>query len=102
MDIQLNIKLKTIYIEVKSANRYVRNGKSGWRAGAFYFLPYNLNRADFYALVINYLDKPKTFWVKKEEIQQYFKDHKKRNKLCLTIPSLLNKIKRIDFSDVIK
>lgn len=102
VDIQLNIKLRTIYIEVKSANRYVKNGKKGWRAGAFYFYPYNLNRADFYALVINYYDKPKTFWIEKKEIQKYFKNHKKRNKLCLTIPSLLNGIKKIDFSEMIK
>ncbi len=100
VDIEIQKGLQTILVEVKSASYFVKNG-SKVRKGNFYFYPYNLERADYFAFVINNNFGPRTIWVKGGDIVEYFKNHKKRTKLCLTIPSLLNRVKKIDFSEVI-
>lgn len=87
-------------IEVKSAH-YEVGIKEKWK-GKFYFYPYNLDRPDFFAFIIYYEEGSDTFWVKKKIIVDYFRNHKKKTKLSLGIPTLLEKIDTIDFGEVIK
>ena len=95
-DIEIQRGRRTILVEVKSASYFVKNGNR-FRKGSFYFYPYNLERVDYFAFVINKAIGPRTIWVKGGEIVKYFKNHKNLTKLCLKIKSFLNRVKKIDF-----
>ena len=95
--------VKEIKVEVKSANEKVKNGNKGLRSGKFSFYPNNLNKPDYFAFEVCKLDnKITTYWVKGEVIQNHFKDHKRKTKLTLGVPTLLQRISKVDFSEVIK
>ena len=103
VDIILKTVNKNIMIEVKSANKHIKNGKKGLRSGKFYFYPNNIDRPDYYAFVIYKSEiVANTVWVKADVIRKHFADRKIRNtKFSLGIPTLLTRIAKIDFSEVI-
>ena len=103
VDIKVKNNFMEISIEIKSANYWVSNGIHKYRKGKFYFYTGNLSKPDYYAFVINYPKKDKTYWVRCSEIIKYFKNHNlNKKKLGLSIPALLRNVRRIDFSEVIK
>ena len=103
MDIVLKTAKRDIKIEVKSANRYIRGGKQGLKSGKFQFFTNNLNKPDYFAFVINNaLSENKTVWVKGNVIREHFADRKIcKSKFALGIPTLMQRIPKIDFSEVV-
>ena len=105
IDIIVNRSKKKIKIEVKSSQLYVKDilGKGGIRRGKFSIQLKDLERAiDYFAFVI-YKPKEKvdTYWVKGEVIRKHFEFRKRNKKLGLGIPTLLQRIPKVDFSEVI-
>ncbi len=105
IDIILNQKEKKIKIEVKSATLYVKDKRkpSGYVRGKFCFQPIDLEREiDYFAFVINKPNnKVNTFWVRGEVIRNYFSTKKRYKGLSVGIPTLLTRISKVDFSEVI-
>ena len=101
IDLIIQNKNKIIKVEVKSAKLWVKNGKKGYRKGRFIFASEKLGRPDYFAFVINKNYENITYWVKAQEVKDYFKDSKSK-KVSLGIPALMNRFNRIDFSEVIK
>ena len=106
IDIILNQKDKKIKIEVKSSRLFVKNknGKNGIRSGKFSIQLIDLEREiDYFALVVYKLnEKVDTYWVRGEVIRKHFSTRKRKNKLALGIPTLLTRIPKVDFSEVIE
>ena len=103
VDVIIKTFFGDIAIEVKSANLYVKNGKKGLRKGNFSFYPNNIDRPDYFAFVINNdLKKKKTYWVSGDVIRNHFKNRKRESKFTMGISTLLQRIPKIDFSEVIK
>lgn len=106
IDIILNGKNKKIKIEVKSSQLFVKNknGKNGIRQGKFSIQLTDLERAiDYFAFVIYKPNqKVDTYWVRGEVIRKHFSTRKRKNKLALGIPTLMTRIQRVDFSEVIE
>ena len=103
IDIIIKTLLGDIQVEVKSANLYVKNGKNGKRKGKFSFIPDNLDRPDYFAFVItNDLKKKMTYWVEGNVIREHFKNRKRNSAFTMGIPTLKTRIKKVDFSEVIK
>ena len=106
IDIILNRKDKRIKIEVKSSQLYVKgkNCKGGVRSGKFSIQLNDLERAiDYFAFVIyKPNEKVDTYWVKGDVIRNHFSTRKKKDKLGLGIPTLLTRIQKVDFSEVIE
>ena len=106
IDIILYQKNKRIKIEVKSSQLFVKNknGKGGIRQGKFSIQLSDLEREiDYFAFVIyKPNEKVNTYWVKGEVIRNHFSTRKRKNKLALGIPTLLTRIQRVDFSEVIE
>ena len=103
VDIVLKTAKKDIKIEVKSANKYIKAGKQGLKSGKFQFFTNNLNRPDYYAFVIYKSEtNANTIWVKADIIRKHFSKRKiGKSKFALGIPTLLTRIPKIDFSEVI-
>jgi len=102
VDIILSTRMKTIGIEVKSANLFVKNGKNKMRSGKFSFYPNNINKPDFFVFVVNKKDNKKsTYWVAGDVIRNHFKNRKRNSKFTLGIPTLMTRIPKLDFSEVI-
>ena len=106
IDIILNRKDKRIKIEVKSSKLFVKDkiGKNNVRRGKFSIQLKDLEREiDFFAFVI-YKPKEKvdTYWVRGEVIRKHFSKRKQTSKLGLGIPTLLTRISKVDFSEVIE
>lgn len=105
VDITLKGYFGNLKIEVKSANKTVKKNGTSFKSGSFSFYPNNLDRPDFFAFVVNqYSGKPKTYWVKGDVIREHFKNRKRnseKTKFTLGIPTLLTRIKKLDFSEVI-
>lgn len=106
IDIILNRKNKKIKIEVKSSQLFVKDklGKGGVRRGKFSIQLKDLERViDYFAFVI-YKPRQKvdTYWVRGEVIRKFFSTRKRNAKLGLGIPTLLTRIPKIDFSEVIE
>lgn len=102
IDIVIKTWLEDLNIEVKSCNQFVKNGKGRERKGNFSFYPNNLNRPDFFAFVVNKPnDKVNTYWVSGDVIRNHFKNRKVKTKLTMGIPTLMTRIPKIDFSEVI-
>ena len=103
IDIVLKMAKKDVKIEVKSANRFIKGGKQGLKSGKFQFFTNNLKRPDYYAFVINNaLSGNNTVWVKGDVIRKHFADRKIcKSKFALGIPTLMQRIPKIDFSEVI-
>ena len=106
IDIILNQKDKKIKIEVKSSRLFVKNknGKNGIRSGKFSIQLIDLEREiDYFAFVVYKLnEKVDTYWVRGEVIRKHFSTRKRKNKLALGIPTLLTRIPKVDFSEVIE
>lgn len=106
IDIILNQKNKKVKIEVKSAQLFVKHkvGKNGIRSGKFTIQLNDLERAiDYFAFVI-YKPKQKvdTYWVRGNVIRKHFESRKRYRSLGLGIPTLLTRIQKVDFSEVIE
>ena len=106
IDIILNRKNKKVKIEVKSARLFIKDkmGKNGVRRGKFNIQLNDLERAiDYFAFVV-YKPKEKvdTYWVRGEVIRKHFYKRKRTSKLGLGIPTLLTRIPKVDFSEVIE
>ena len=106
VDIILNKKDKKIKIEVKSARLYIKDKRkpSGHVRGKFCFQPIDLeSEIDYFAFVINKPNnKVNTYWVRGEVIRNHFFARKRYKGLGLGIPTLLTKIQKVDFSEVIE
>jgi len=103
IDIIIKTHLEDLKIEVKSANLYVKNGKNPKRKGAFSFYPHNIERPDFFAFVVNKNNNKKsTYWVAGDIIRNHFKNRKTKTKFTLGVPTLMCRIPKVDFSEVIK
>ena len=106
IDIILNQKDKKIKIEVKSSQLYIKDkiGKKGVRRGKFHIQLTDLERPiDYFAFVIHKSEyKSATYWVLGEVIRSHFSTRKPNKKLGLGIPTLLNNIPKVDFSEVIE
>ena len=106
IDIILNQKNKKIKIEVKSSQLYVKDkiGKNGVRRGKFSIQLKDLEREiDYFAFVIyKPNEKVDTYWVKGDIIRKHFSTRKRVSKLGLGIPTLLTRIQKCDFSEVIE
>lgn len=106
IDIILNQKNKKIKIEVKSSQLYVKDkiGKRGLRRGKFSIQLTDLERPiDYFAFVIYKTEqKATTYWVRGEVIRTHFSTRKRKDKVALGIPTLLNNIPKVDFSEVIE
>ena len=103
VDVIIKTLLGDIQVEVKSANLYVKNGLKGVRKGNFSFIPDNLDRPDYFAFVItNDLNKKTTYWVAGDVIREHFKNRKRSSAFTMGIPTLKTRIKKVDFSEVIK
>ena len=81
-----------------------KNGKGGIRSGKFSILLNDLERAiDYFAFVIyKPHEKVDTYWVKGEVIRNHFSTRKRKSNLALGIPTLLTRISKVDFSEVIE
>lgn len=101
VDIVIKTPKKDIKVEVKSAHYIVSNGINKYRKGKFYFYPGNLLRPDFFAFVIYYEGDSDTFFARGDIIRKHFENHKKKTKLSLGIPALIDKIDTIEFNEVI-
>ena len=101
VDIVIKTPIREIKVEVKSAHYLVSNGHQKVRKGKFYFYPGNLLRPDFFAFVIFYEGGSDTFFVRGDIIRKHFENHKKKTKLSLGIPTLMDKIDTIEFNEVI-
>jgi len=105
IDIILNQRDKKVKIEVKSCQLYVKdkNGKNGTRRGKFSLQLKDLEREiDFFAFVIyKPNEKVATYWVRGAVIRKHFSTKRQPAKLGLGIATLLNKISKVDFSEVI-
>ena len=105
IDIILNQKNKKIKIEVKSSQLHIRDkrGKNGIRGGKFNFQLKDLEREiDYFVFVIYNNEKVKTYWATGDVIRKHFSTKKRVPKLGLGIYTLLNRIKKVDFSEVIE
>jgi len=106
IDIILNQKHKKIKIEVKSSQLYIKDkiGRGGIRRGKFSIQLTDLERPiDYFAFVIVKSEKKvTTYWVRGDVIRKHFSTRKLNKKLGLGIPTLLNNIPKVDFSEVIE
>lgn len=104
VDIELITPMKKIKIEVKSANYIVKNGKKGTRKGVFSFYPNNIEKPDYFALVVCKDNGKKTHWVCGDVIRKHFVNRKRnseKSKFTMGIPTLMTRIKKVDFSEVV-
>lgn len=103
IDIILNQKNKRIKIEVKSSQLFVK-GSNGIRSGKFSIQLNDLERdIDYFAFVIyKPREKVDTYWVRGEVVRKHFATRKRNKKLGLGIPTLLTRIPKVDFSEVIE
>ncbi len=105
VDIVVKTMTSELKIEVKSAQRFVNNGNRKPRSGKFSFIPNNLDKPDYFAFVIcNWNGKRTTYWVKASAIRAHFNNRKiksHKTRFTLGIPTLLTRIQKIDFSEVI-
>lgn len=103
IDIILNRKNKRIKIEVKSSQLFVKRYK-GVRSGKFSIRLNDLERAiDYFAFVIyKPNEKVDTYWVRGEVVRKHFERRKRNKTLGLGIPTLLTRIPKVDFSEVIE
>ena len=103
IDIILNRKNKRIKIEVKSSQLFVKRYK-GVRSGKFSIRLNDLERAiDYFAFVIyKPNEKVDTYWVRGEVVRKHFERRIRNKTLGLGIPTLLTRIPKVDFSEVIE
>ena len=103
IDIILNQKNKRIKIEVKSSQLFVKSDK-GVRRGKFSIQLNDLEREIDYFVFVIYKPREKvnTYWVRGEVIRKHFEFRKRNKKLGLGIPTLLTRIPKVDFSEVIE
>ena len=91
---------------MKSSRLFVKNknGKNGIRSGKFSIQLIDLEREidDFAFVVYKLNEKVDTYWVRGEVIRKHFSTRKRKNKLALGIPTLLTRIPKVDFSEVIE
>lgn len=90
IDLKVNDRIN---IEVKSCKSLVKD-KNKVRKGKFSFYPKDLERADLFSFVVFYRDISKVYFVDAETINNYFKHHKKKTKLSMTLNTFHNKIRK--------